>query len=274
MSSRLDIITGRLSKLMLKRWSMLAENCPQDGCSTPLMRDPLSGETKCVWHDARELFPNDLTEDEFQSAPSAKDDEKLDEKIEADAESIKEDKHSMDDEKRSALQQKRAQGDEASQRIAKRLLQGWKMIDRVCPSESCYNVPLVQDRDEMQLCVICEQRYMDEEAYTKKYGPRKPEAEAPTNTEHAAEPAAEPKPAPERKKKEPRERASSAVAKPCVPQKHTSGAAAIDVAVEALQSKIADLSPLLEQATQYKDIVRISNAIRACAKAIRECQKL
>ncbi|KAJ2130262.1 hypothetical protein GGH17_003842, partial [Coemansia sp. RSA 788] len=50
--------------LMLKRWPMLAEVCSEDGCSVPLMRDPVTNATKCVWHDARELFPDECFDEE------------------------------------------------------------------------------------------------------------------------------------------------------------------------------------------------------------------
>ncbi|KAJ2666179.1 hypothetical protein IW148_001108 [Coemansia sp. RSA 1199] len=168
MTSRLDAITQRMSKLMLKRWSMLAEVCSEDGCGVPLMRDPGTNATKCVWHDARELFPDecfDEEEDVEQSKMSdnsklAKEDEKLDTPKTAVAE----------DELNELRRRKREQSDMASECIGKRLLQGWAMIDRSCPNESCYNVPLVQDREKVQECVVCNQKYMDEDAYVAKYG--------------------------------------------------------------------------------------------------------
>ncbi|KAJ1965816.1 hypothetical protein GGI12_000503 [Dipsacomyces acuminosporus] len=287
--SRLDAITGRMSKLMLQRWSMLAEICPKDRCSTPLMRDPLGGEAKCVWHDAKELFPDEDFDEEPDSADQAKDDPMLDEKIEPEESETPVDGaldggQALDDEKRKALQQRREQGDEASQRIAKRLLQGWKMIDRVCPNDSCYSVPLVEDREQMQLCVICEQRYMDEEAYTKKYGSQKsaPTASRPRQAADSAEP---PKTAPESSKagdgttadsqKGKEERGDSRSDGSVVKRHKPSGPPSSTSAVcDTLQSKIADLATLLQTTTSLKEIVHISNAIKACAKALRECKKL
>ncbi|KAJ2396308.1 hypothetical protein GGI23_003965, partial [Coemansia sp. RSA 2559] len=154
MISRLDVITGRMSKLMLKRWPMLADMCSVDGCSSPLMRDPATGEPKCVWHDARELFPDELTEAELDNASanaeSANDTIcKTDEKISMDTkkptalfDDIASTTDKDDEEKIRLRREKREQGDRASQLIAKRLLQGWKLLDQPCPNSECYNVPL------------------------------------------------------------------------------------------------------------------------------------
>ncbi|KAJ2503362.1 hypothetical protein GGH96_000383 [Coemansia sp. RSA 1972] len=171
-----------MSKLMLKRWSMLAEVCSEDGCSVPLMRDPATNATKCVWHDAREVFPDEcFDEDEDVEQPKHYDDSepvKEDEKLDTPKTDIAEDE--LNEQRR----RKREQSDVASERIGKRLLQGWAMIDRSCPNESCYNVPLVQDREKVQECVVCNQKYMDEDAYVAKYGAPeqniKPEPQQPT----------------------------------------------------------------------------------------------
>ncbi|KAJ2838868.1 hypothetical protein FBU31_000818 [Coemansia sp. 'formosensis'] len=293
--SKLDTITGRMSKLMLRRWPMLAEQCPEDGCNAPLMRDPESGSAKCVWHDARELFPDELTELEAMPMVSAHgrrmSDEKLSPKSDDDATMVSATMASVnhgalqtEEPLASSLarQRRREQSDLASQLIAKRLLQGWAMIDQACPNESCYSVPLVQDREKAQLCVICGQRYMDEAVYTKKLGALPPAA-TPSGDSHSAPPASKP-PARQVVADLPTSIAAAtassektAARSPEVearPAKRRHGSAAVGVAVKALEDKIAQLSAQLSEATDCRDICSISKAISACARAIHECQTL
>ncbi|KAJ2752490.1 hypothetical protein GGI19_003797 [Coemansia pectinata] len=300
--SKLDTITGRMSKLMLRRWPMLAEQCPESGCNAPLMRDPESGSTKCVWHDARELFPDELTE--LEALPMVplhdrrKDDEKLSPKSNhgddddtttvsatiADK-SVDQDTLQTEESKAASLaslarQRKREQSDLASQRIAKRLLQGWAMIDQACPNESCYSVPLVQDREKTQLCVVCGQHYMDEDAYAKKFGALAPATTPSSSNSH---PAPENKPLARQVLADLPTPVTAATASsdktaarsPDVearPAKRRHRSAAVGVAVKALEDKLAKLSAQLAEATDCRDICSISKAIGACARAIHECQ--
>ncbi|KAJ2259120.1 hypothetical protein GGI13_000181 [Coemansia sp. RSA 455] len=290
--SKLDTITGRMSKLMLRRWPMLAEQCPESGCNAPLMRDPESGSTKCVWHDARELFPDELTE--LEAPPMVplhdrrKDDEKMSPKSNHDttmvsatiAKSVDQDILQTEESKADNLarQRKREQSDLASQLIAKRLLQGWAMIDQACPNESCYSVPLVQDREKSQLCVVCGQRYMDEAAYVKKFG-------AIATTPSNSHPGPESKPLATQAQTDMPTPATAATASSdktaarspeleARPAKRRHRSAAVSVAVKALEDKLAKLSARLAEATDCRDICSISKAIGACASAIHECQTL
>ncbi|KAJ2450412.1 hypothetical protein GGF42_004495 [Coemansia sp. RSA 2424] len=305
--SKLDTITGRMSKLMLRRWPMLAEQCHEDGCNAPLMRNPESGDAKCVWHDASELFPDEMTAAESPSSlpsyDSHMDDEKLSIKNDDSAATVSptESKSASEDAIKAQeptkadmeRQRKREQGDLASQLIAKRLLQGWAMIDQACPNESCYSVPLVQDRNKTQLCVVCGQHYMDEEVYTKKYGALPPATAASSISTSSSS-----GPAPTTASKPSETQVLADLPAPIVataattttassekvaarsadvetrPAKRRHGSAAVGVAVKALESKLAQLSAQLAEATDYRDICAISKAIGACARAIHECQPL
>ncbi|KAJ2351984.1 hypothetical protein GGF43_003872 [Coemansia sp. RSA 2618] len=271
MSSKLDTITSRMSKLMLKRWSMLAEVCREDGCSTPLMRDPTTSNTKCVWHDARELFPEDVLEETdsvVQPTALPKEDEKLD-TVKAGV---------LEDKAGELRQRRREQGDLASERIGQRLLQGWAMIDKSCPNDACYNVPLVQDREKVQECVVCGQKYMDEDAYVAKYGSLKQD----NGPELQQQPQSQPKQSQQQRQVAPAKE-KCAVEAPVAPAQvlNTAMAAAppcqlspaITEAVNALGAKIVDLSARLTAATDLDDIQRISKAISSCAKAIAACKK-
>ncbi|KAJ2800934.1 hypothetical protein H4R21_002989, partial [Coemansia helicoidea] len=259
MGSRLDTITGRMAKLMSKRWSMLAEVCPRDGCSAPLMRNPETSESKCVWHDARELFPEEAAAAADDEEPTAAEpatspscSSVLDEKL---------DTPTGDDLLRL---RKREQGDLASERIGKRLLQGWALIDRCCPAESCYSVPLVQNKSKVQECVICAQRYMDEDAYIAKYGALSASAEpreAAVATPKGTAPVA------------PKESLSVELKAEAPAARRPAAGSALAAAVCALDEKIAVLSAQLAAATDPSTIESIAHAIAACAKALRECNR-
>ncbi|KAJ2663323.1 hypothetical protein IWW48_001425 [Coemansia sp. RSA 1200] len=304
-STRLDVITGRMSKLMLKRWSMLAEMCTIDGCSSPLMRDPATGDTKCVWHDGRELFPDEPTQEEEEEeeeeesnivavadkSGEAKDTaDKTDEKMGAHVVDRPEKEETTaptsddsldlvfpeDDEgehTRMMRRERREQDDRAGQLIAKRMLQGWRMIDRPCPNKACRSVPLVQNKEKMQFCVVCEQRYMDEADYVQKYGSldqnklHASEEALPKAPETVAPPGKPELKSKEKKKQKQRQTETN-------PGTTTSTTPATQEAIDALNAKITYLSARLAKTTRLKDIVCITKAIASCAKAIRQCQKL
>lgn len=222
MSSKLDIVTGRMSKLMLKRWSMLAEQCSEEDCHTPLMGDPKTGEPKCVWHHAQELFPDEVTETVVAEQEQAPDN--------------------------TLLKERRKQGDQASELIAKCMLEGWAMTDRTCQNETCYNIPLVQDRDRVRLCVICKRKYMDESDYNSKYGSKKTETVD----------------------NEPKIKETSAKVSKV---EERSGSLEQSAVVAALETKMHTLASQLATTTDPEDICRIAKAIKECAKAMKECQK-
>ncbi|KAJ2745394.1 hypothetical protein GGI20_002196 [Coemansia sp. BCRC 34301] len=289
--SKLDTITGRMSKLMLRRWPMLAEQCPESGCNAPLMRDPESGDAKCVWHDASELFPDEMTEAESPSSlpPYDRhiDDEKLGTKNDDQSDSTtlvspadRSAKTEGSTEANKAQQRKREQSDLASQLIGKRLLQGWALIDQACPNESCYSVPLVQDRSKTQLCVICGQRYMNEDVYARKYGAL-PASGATSNSSSGLSKTQAPEDLPvpavttettTTAISTEKAAARGAEVEAARPTKRRYRSAAVGVAVKALEDKLACLSAQLAETTDYRDICAISKAIGACARAIHECQ--
>ena len=77
--------------------------------------------------------------------------------------------------------QRRAQSDQASAEIGRRLLQGWAMLADECPNASCYGVPLVRPprardgaRSQEKECVICSTVYSVEKGNSR--GPPSPSA--------------------------------------------------------------------------------------------------
>ncbi|RUP48352.1 hypothetical protein BC936DRAFT_144679 [Jimgerdemannia flammicorona] len=57
---------------------------------------------------------------------------------------------------------RREQSAKASKLIGQKMLQGWALIDDVCPSTDCFGVPLIRNRAKQLYCVICERTYMKE----------------------------------------------------------------------------------------------------------------
>ncbi|PIA19665.1 hypothetical protein COEREDRAFT_78972 [Coemansia reversa NRRL 1564] len=291
MSSRLNTLTDRLSKLMLKRWTMLAESCQEDGCSAPLMRDPETGQHKCVWHDVKELFPDESdnvdsniedknTSSSFEHA--RREDEKLDSNSVVVERDLVMDKSADGEDDRSRQRRERQeQGDLASQEIGKRLLQGWAMIDRVCPKDTCFNVPLVQDRDKVQECVICGQRYMDEDAYAAKYGNSMSKPAVDNSNVSKEVPKLKESPtatAPSTAKVEatmpplPTDSLQPA-AQPSFHETSANTTPGVKLALSALDAKAGDLARQLTAATDLDVIRRISHVISTCATAIQECRE-
>ncbi|KAJ2847923.1 hypothetical protein IWW36_003598 [Coemansia brasiliensis] len=255
--SRLDAISSRMSKLMLKRWTMLGEMCSKDECSTPLMRDPETNNVKCVWHDVEELFPEEAVVGEDPKDPVPVGDSKTVIKHEEWSNSLLEDEK-LDDQQNEIRRRKREQGDIASERIGKRLLQGWAMIDRSCPSKTCYNIPLVQDKEKVQECVICNQKYMDESDYIAKYGNVK-DQDKPAEKQPETDVFKQPKPS----------SPPAAAAQPVTSGIPITG---INTAIDVLDTQITQLSARLATASDLEDIQRIAKAIGTCAEAITKCK--
>ncbi|KAJ2718196.1 hypothetical protein GGI07_005852 [Coemansia sp. Benny D115] len=289
MTSRLDTITSRMSKLMLKRWTMLAELCPIDGCSAPLMREPGTEVSKCVWHNASEIFPEESPKDEKLDNDATPEQPVYD---------LEPDLVIQDTPESRKRKEKREQGERASELIAKKLLQGWAMIDESCPNESCYNVPLIKDREGFQLCVICGQKYMDENTYARKYGTTgEPQVESQRKSEDQTKiggkvcnkEVAVGQNASATTPDVPVAPVSDSVAEPrtttdpfgppylaiCPPKpEYSMPGNAQETAIDALNNKLVQLSAALSNASDYSEIKRITKAMTSCAKALRECKKL
>ncbi|KAJ1914956.1 hypothetical protein H4219_004555 [Mycoemilia scoparia] len=172
--SKLDTITDRMSKLMLKRWAMLAEQCNIDSCGAPLMRNPETKEPMCVWHHWFEISgeepepeaeskSDNTTENDKESIKDSSSDPKLYNQEYNDHFEVESKPKSVN----SELKKKREQSQKASELIGKKMLQGWSLIDRICPNESCYSIPLVRDQELYEHCVICNLVYISEENYQK-----------------------------------------------------------------------------------------------------------
>jgi len=82
-----------------------------------------------------------------------------------DIDNMKDDKDEKDEKDDDELQQqkiRRDQSQRASHLIGQYLIQGWALIDQICPNEICYGVPLIRSHDKKKYCVICQNYYMNE----------------------------------------------------------------------------------------------------------------
>ncbi|KAJ1927373.1 hypothetical protein FBU59_007225, partial [Linderina macrospora] len=181
----------------------------------------------------------------------------------------------VDTEREQTLKERHAQSSLASERIGRKMLEGWAMMDKMCPNESCRAVPLVKDHEDVQLCVVCERRYMDEAAYKKKYGSIPAEAPRKAEVASKAPVSAAPTATAVIEKKAPAEAVAAVTQKYPEPRDMAPvDVGSIGAAVKALEVKVASLSEQLNATTRYKDIERIAKAISACAKAIKACRDL
>jgi len=176
-----DATSAKLGNYMLQGWVMLAALCPFDACSgTPLMRSSDSKQTICVSCDRQFKA---LVSGEFEVingvAPTLtplKPPTTLTTPVPAAAPAMAAVKSSLRNADITLSAQAKSgsapstlndlvpflpsppstdQGPSAM--LAKRLVQGWAMLDEVCTSTTCKgHVPLMRDRSGKKMCVVCE----------------------------------------------------------------------------------------------------------------------
>ncbi|KAJ3088922.1 hypothetical protein HK102_007642 [Quaeritorhiza haematococci] len=83
----------------------------------------------------------------------------LEEAMDENTEKMEEDEEEIQHQR----QIRREQADRASKLLGQYLLQGWTMLNEACPRPSCYGVPLMRNKKNEKLCVICQSRYTEAE---------------------------------------------------------------------------------------------------------------
>lgn len=169
---------------------MTDEQCPQLDCPTPLLRSKDGQQKICVVHNlpVKSASSNNTAVNGYQLAPASKPLEKstantvahqvdIEEDDEAD-EFIRRVNESSKDNGSIAVK-RREQSKLASERIGQKLLQQWTLVNDICPSDTCYAVPLVRDQQQRLFCVICERSYMLENTYLQATRKRESESDAP-----------------------------------------------------------------------------------------------
>lgn len=161
-NKRMEHVSAKLGEHMLQGWTMLGCSCPNSQCSgTPLMSSPddkLHYICVCCNERFREsedgsgelvpLIPH------VHHEPVIVDDDVDSELVLVNTESATKSNHdatsasysSLHDISNAPLLPKREEAVDSSTLIAKRLLQGWALLDKLCYSDSCHgSVPLMRD---------------------------------------------------------------------------------------------------------------------------------
>ncbi|RUS21985.1 hypothetical protein BC937DRAFT_90745 [Endogone sp. FLAS-F59071] len=188
------------SKYMLEGWVLTDGVCSVPDCHVPLLRSKDFSIRFCVVHDEEPTVSAAGTgngtstprseNDKSSGTPAAPVFETptaaLEAKLAATVVAEKEEVYKDDDEKDDGdkddnkiqelgeeamdsavandeeVQKRREQSAKASQLIGQKLLQGWAMVNEVCPSDGCYGIPLLRNRSKQLYCVICQKTYMKE----------------------------------------------------------------------------------------------------------------
>ncbi|KAF0758199.1 hypothetical protein AaE_004013 [Aphanomyces astaci] len=295
-----DTTSNRLAEKMLAGWTLLATNCPELDCCTPLMCSR-KDKTKllCVkcdkWYSTEEpaetsaatptssarqgpflsssQLPS-LTRPHFAIAtphpppppPAA---------------SFVADQTPQEDQAAVYAARKKRR-DATSSKLGEKMLQGWTLMGSVCPKSDC-GTPFVRNRDTGQLfCVTCNQYAITEEQAAEQHAadididqPSHDESsittimttQPATSSSFVAAGAVQPAVAASQAKAELRN--SADLATTTTPVDVTSTSAATNYALRALYHKLAAATAALEQATTDKEVCMQSRVLRDVAKAIK-----
>ncbi|KAI8365173.1 uncharacterized protein BYT42DRAFT_589050 [Radiomyces spectabilis] len=160
-NSNNDKAMSLLSTCMLQGWVMTDESCSVQDCVVPIMRSKDKTIRFCVIHDKvptcsprQTAAAPAATETAFKSSPKLTQQQDESNSIEVTVES------DLDQKKLQSFREQREQSSKASQLIGQKLLQQWTLLNEICPSPSCYAVPLMRNPTTKHMyCVICENSY-------------------------------------------------------------------------------------------------------------------
>ncbi|PPQ77289.1 hypothetical protein CVT25_010871 [Psilocybe cyanescens] len=164
-------ISQVLGDYMLKGWVLTDQSCPTPGCAVPLVRSP-SGRTPITTICAKCGSGNSSSSQSQNAAlasPSNASTETQQSRSSTPPTEFSEAPGSpvfVPIQESEETRRRRAQSDQASSEIGKRLLKGWAMLGDECPNSTCYGVPLVRppksggERDPRKECVVCGNVYV------------------------------------------------------------------------------------------------------------------
>ncbi|ETV66383.1 hypothetical protein, variant 1 [Aphanomyces astaci] len=273
-----DTTSNRLAEKMLAGWTLLATNCPELDCCTPLMCSR-KDKTKllCVkcdkWYSTEEPAETSAATP-TSSAPQATPHPPPP----PPAASFVADQTPQEDQAAVYAARKKRR-DATSSKLGEKMLQGWTLMGSVCPRPDC-GTPFVRNRDTGQLfCVTCNQYAITEEQAAEQHAadididqPSHDESSITTimttqpGTSFVAAAAVQPVAASQAKAEL---RNSADLATTTTPVDVTSTSAAANYALRALYHKLAAATAALEQATTDKEVCMQSRVLRDVAKAIK-----
>ncbi|KAH9482918.1 hypothetical protein JR316_0005018 [Psilocybe cubensis] len=163
-------ISQALGDYMLRGWVLTDQSCPTPGCAVPLLRSP-AGRTPITTICAKcdPTNPPSLPQGVVPASSSNATTESQHSRSSTPPTELSEVPDSplfVPIEESEETRRRRAQSDQASSEIGKRLLKGWAMLGDECPNDTCYGVPLVRppksggEKDPRKECVICGNVYV------------------------------------------------------------------------------------------------------------------
>ncbi|KAK6097427.1 hypothetical protein MT418_003045 [Batrachochytrium dendrobatidis] len=156
----------RMGTYMLTGWVLMNDMCSNKGCNLPVFRNKERTKTVCCMCDDPHspILPvisqpaaSQLTnKDSISMVHQAQDKQTSDsitltEEEEMELLAAMDERHEVD----RSTEQDREQSERASDLIGQKMLQGWTLLQNVC--RSCPGIPLVRNRQNQTLCVICKQ---------------------------------------------------------------------------------------------------------------------
>ncbi|CAG8654644.1 5174_t:CDS:2, partial [Paraglomus occultum] len=131
--SELDRTSSLIGRYLLTGWILSDEVCPNKGCNVPLLRSKDNSTWLCARCDNNDSKPRSTTELPYQAYES----------FAPPVESIGMEQETSEEVEERQLRRKQSQL--AAQLIGERMLQGWTLLDEICPNETCYGAS-VDDR--------------------------------------------------------------------------------------------------------------------------------
>ncbi|RKP12723.1 hypothetical protein BJ684DRAFT_5292, partial [Piptocephalis cylindrospora] len=251
---------------LLQGWVLLAESCEKPSCFlTPMMQDH-QGRTLCVLCQHDEEHGSSIQGEGSKSIPTPS----------AALSSQQEIQDKGEDKERRQIQR-----DMCTSRIGQHLLQGWTLLDTLCPNDECHGVPLIREPTGKEcLCVVCSGKYLREADMSKDERAKaredvvRTEQERHTKEEvsHVAAPPEERVPRATTSLSPSQASCSKPVTSPLSEPGHHL------VPPKTLQVLSRQMSMLTEQLDAMpsmaspEEVTRRVQAVEACARAIRACQ--
>jgi uncharacterized Zn finger protein (UPF0148 family) len=152
-------VSAKLGEKMLAGWVLLGDICLNEGCrGTPLMKSKTSPDMMCVGCDEWYVFRDQRLEprDKMPSTAASKKPAASSNGTKFSEQQAANNFQGLDVMNAPFLRPYETNETmDASEKISKKLLQGWTLLDRVCEGACKGAVPLMRNMDGGVVCVVC-----------------------------------------------------------------------------------------------------------------------
>ncbi|KAI9292863.1 hypothetical protein K502DRAFT_63476 [Neoconidiobolus thromboides FSU 785] len=152
--SSTDRAASLVSECLLKGMIMTTQICPD--CPCPLMRDRKTKVLHCP-----------VCEEEKKLGTKEEENLQIEDIVTEKGETLSPETVNREDDLEANGNNKKRR-DEISETIGAKLLQGWALLDTLCPNSKCQGIPLVRNKEKHSLCVSCGTQYILEKDYDEK----------------------------------------------------------------------------------------------------------